>query len=142
MRCQLFGERLILPGLRLINWHLSTLALFNGLTHIKRASHAKVESIPEEAKRIPSSLNKRLANISRRIGRIAFAALSTITSRQTGASGEQFYGVAEPKWLTSDSLEFVKNKWRDTEQRSASAASRVTLTKSKADWTLVESPIQ
>ena len=274
---------------------LSTLALFNGLAQIKWAFHAKAERMLKEAKRIPGALNERIANVSRRIGPIAFAALSAlaitaaiaqtadfpaglictksetpqtcanryqarleatqpglvkrtstglrvrlddgtfnviskkcadcldaialhaptrwllirerlprgntwillrlmngqqtriggfpsfapdaknvfvwsgldasgdtqptaeifsindgvlrsrwkgITGRQTGASGQQFYGVAEPEWLTSDSLEFVKNKWRDTEQRSAYAASRVTLTKSKADWTLVESPLQ
>ena len=65
-----------------------------------------------------------------------------VTGLQTKTSFEPFYGVAEPKWKTSDSLEFVKNKWRDTASKSEYAASRVTLTKSKEDWIWAESAIQ
>ena len=65
-----------------------------------------------------------------------------VTARQTKNSWEQFYGVADPKWLSSDSLEFVKYKWRDAASKTEYAASRVTLTKSKDDWTWAESLMQ
>ena len=65
-----------------------------------------------------------------------------VTGLQTKNLSEQFYGVADPKWLSASSLEFVKNKWRDNVSKSEYAASRVTLSKSKEDWTLVESQIQ